>query len=591
MCGIAGWSLLPDRSLDPRLLTAMRRAIAHRGPDDEGEALDREAGVALGFQRLAILDLTRASAQPMTDPAAGVTMVFNGELYNHRALRSELELGGCAFSTRGDAEVVLRAFALWRERAFARFCGMFAVAFFVRETRTLWLARDALGMKPLYLTSLPGGEGLAFASEVKAFLTLPGFAPRLRRDGLRQFLELGFVFDRHDTILEGVSKLAPGEVVEVREGRVVRRFQHFTPPLPDPADLRGEEERAAELQETLVSVASEHMVADVPVGVLLSGGLDSSLVAALAARRGPVTTVSMGFSDSSHDERPWAERVARHIGSQHLSVAVAPGEVASEISASAWVFDDLFADWGTMTTRILYRRCRELGLKVVLVGEGADELFAGYPVFETGGQSAGEWAFFQLYRRYASRRWGILYPRFREVLRELSDEVGGDLFETIRRFEVTRQLPNNYVMKVDKASMSVSLEARAPYLDRRVAEIALRTPREWLLRNGRNKHLLRAVAERSGALPLDVARRPKVGGSVAASWLEEVPEFRDFARETVLARGGFATRLGLRPAMERLFDGRGGYPFPHQLSLLGHLGWRLLLLELWARHYLRGHAA
>jgi len=176
-------------------------------------------------------------------------------------------------------------------------------------------------------------------------------------------------------------------------------------------------------------------------------------------------------------------------------------------------------------------------------------------------------------------------------MRELAAEVDGDLFETIRRFEATRQLPNNYVMKVDKASMSVSLEARAPYLDRRVAEIAFRTPREWLLRDGRNKHLLRCVAERLRLLPPEIAGRPKMGGSIAATWLEEVPQFQQFARETVLAADGFAGRLGLRPAMERFFDGRGGYRFPRSLSILGHLAWRLLLLELWSRHYLQERAA
>lgn len=590
MCGIAGWSLKPGHSADPRSLTAMRRAIAHRGPDDEGELVDAAAGVALGFQRLAILDLTKASAQPMVDEASGVVMVFNGELYNFQALRRELQAEGVEFKTRGDVEVMLRAFIAWREEAFARLCGMFAVAYFERGTRTLWLARDAMGMKPLYLTSLAGG-GIAFASEVKAFLELPGFTARLRPEGLREFLEFGFVFDEHDTILEGVGKLAPGEVVALRDGVVVRRFRHFTPPQPSAADRRGEEERADELQATLEQVVAEHMVADVPVGVLLSGGVDSSLVTALAARRGEVTTVSMGFAESTHDERPWAERVARHLGSRHLSVAIRPDEVAAEVTSAAWVFDDLFADWGTVTTRILYRRCRELGLKVALVGEGADELFAGYPVFEATAEPAGEWSFFQLYRRYASRRWGTLYPRFRSVLREIAAEVDGDLFETVRRFEATRQLPNNYVMKVDKASMSVSLEARAPYLDRRIAEIAFRTPREWLLRDGRNKYLLRRVAERSGALPADVAQRPKMGGSIAASWLEEVPQFQAFARETVLASDGYAARLGLRPAMERFFAGRGGYPFPRQLSILGHLGWRLLLLELWSRHYLRARAA
>ena len=602
MCGIVGWSLRPGAFADAAWLTAMRRAIVHRGPDDEGECVDAAAGIALGFQRLAILDLTPASGQPMADAAAGVTMIFNGELYNFAALRQQLQGEGVAFSTRGDVEVMLKAFLAWRQEAFARFCGMFAVAYHERSSRRVWLARDALGMKPLYLARIPNGAGVAFASEVKAFLALPGFEARLRPEGLRQFLELGYVFDEHDTILEGVTKLAPGEVVALRDGEVVDRHRHFTPPLPDPADRRGEDERADELAATLEQVVAEHLVADVPVGVLLSGGIDSSLVAALAARRptqdGRLTTVSMGFSESAHDERPWADRVARHIGSRHLSVAISPAEVAAEVTSAAWVFDDLFADWGTVTTRILYRKCRELGLKVALVGEGSDELFAGYPVFEAAAAGASgfpgagtEWARFQLYRRYASRRWGALYPRFRAVLRDIAADVGGDLFETVRRFEATRQLPNNYVMKVDKASMSVSLEARAPYLDRRVAEIAFRTPRELLLKDGRNKHLLRRAAERTGTLPPEIAARPKVGGSIAASWLEEVPQFQQFARETVLAADGFATRLGLRSAMERFFAGRGGYPFPRSLSILGHLGWRLLLLELWSRHYLRQEKA
>ena len=570
----------------------MRRALVHRGPDDEGELFDPSAGVALGFQRLAILDLTSGSAQPMLDNASGVAMVFNGELYNHLEVRRALESEGVEFKTRGDAEVMLRGFVAWRRGAFARFAGMFGVAYLERSTRTLWLARDAMGMKPLYLSAIPGGSGIAFASEVKAFLTLPGFQPRLREEGLSQYLEVGFVFDEHDTILEGVQKLAPGEIVELRDGEIVGRHRHFTPPRPEPADARTEPERTEELHIALEQVVAEHLVADVPVGVLLSGGLDSSLVAALARRGRELTTVSMGFAQSSHDERPWGDRVARHIGSRHMSVSITPAEVAAEVISAAWIFDDLFADWGAVTTRILYRKCRQLGLKVALVGEGSDELFGGYGnFFEWPHNTASEWACFQLYRRYASRRWGRLYSHFRAVFRELARQSEGDLFETVRLFEATRQLPNNYVMKVDKASMSVSIEARAPYLDRRIAEIAFRTPREWLIRGGRNKYLLRCVAERSGVLPRDIAFRPKVGGSIAASWLEEVPDFKGFAREAVLVRNGFADRLGLRAPMERFFAGRGGYPFPRSLSLLGQIAWRLLLLELWSPYYLRSRAA
>ncbi len=242
-------------------------------------------------------------------------------------------------------------------------------------------------------------------------------------------------------------------------------------------------------------------------------------MAALAARtEGGITTVSMGFTESDHDERPWGRRVSEAIGSRHIDVAISPAEVAAEIESAAWIFDDLFADWGTITTRILYRKCRELGLKVVLVGEGADELFGGYPQFRRALARWTPWATAGLYRGYVSRRWGGLYGRFRASLRELAgDDSVGDLFEAVRRFEVRRQLPGNYVMKVDKASMSVSLEARAPYLDRRIAEIALRTPAEHLLRDGTEKWLLRRAAKRTGRLPEEVVQRAQAGGSIAAS--------------------------------------------------------------------------
>lgn len=586
MCGIAGWSLVLGRHRPDEELSRLGRCLAHRGPDGEGEWRDPSAGIGLAHRRLAILDLTPASAQPMVDPATGVVLSYNGELYNYLEVRAELEGLGHAFSTRGDVEVVLRAMVEWRENAFERFAGMFAIAAWDPRDRTLWLARDALGMKPLYLAPMAGG-GVAFASEVKALLELPGVERRLDPRGLVEYLEFGYRIEERATMFAGISRLAPGEVLGLREGREVRRFRHFEPPSPDPADRRSGEERAEELLATLETVVAQHLVADVPVGLLLSGGLDSSLVAALAARsRAGITTVSMGFVESEHDERPWGRSVAEAIGSTHLDVPITPGEVAAEIESAAWVFDDLFADWGTITTRILYRKCRELGLKVALVGEGADELFGGYPAFRRARAAWTPWATAGLYRHYVSRRWGRLYRRFAAALRELAGEDAcGDLFEAVRRFEVRRQLPGNYVMKVDKASMSVSLEARAPYLDRRVAELALRTPADWLLREGTEKWLLRRAAERCGALPDEVLRRPKLGGSIAASWLDEVPEFRSFARARVLRPGSWAERLGLGAAMEHYFSGTAALRFPRQLSHLGHLGWRLLLLELWAGHY------
>jgi len=591
MCGIAG---VASAGASREALVWARQLsakVAHRGPDGEGSWEEAAAGVALAHRRLAIIDLTEASAQPMRDEASGVVLAYNGELYNFRQVRQELESLGHVFSSRGDVEVVLRAIVEWREAAFERFAGMFAIAVWDPRDQTLWLARDALGMKPLYLAPLAGG-GVAFASEVKALLELPGVERRLDSRGLVEYLEFGYRIEENATMFSCISRLAPGEVLGLREGRELRRFRHFRPPAPDPEDRRSGDDRAVELLETLEDVVAQHLVADVPVGLLLSGGLDSSLVAVIAGRaEAGITTVSMGFVESDHDERSWGRRVAEAIGSRHLDVPISPGEVASEIESSAWVFDDLFADWGTITTRILYRKCRELGLKVALVGEGADELFGGYPAFRRGQAAWTPWATAGLYRHYVSRRWGRLYGPFSSALRELSgNDVRGDLFEAVRRFEVRRQLPGNFVMKVDKASMSVSLEARAPYLDRRVAEIALRTPAEWLLRERTEKWLLRRAAARGG-VPAEIAWRPKVGGSIASSWLDEVPSFRTFARERVLRGGSWAERLGLRREMARYFGGTKVQAFPSPISHLGHLAWRLLLLELWSAHYGVGDVA
>jgi asparagine synthase (glutamine-hydrolysing) len=334
----------------------------------------------------------------------------------------------------------------------------------------------------------------------------------------------------------------------------------------------------------LDQVVAEHLIADVPVGLLLSGGLDSSLVAALAARHGPITTVCMGFAESGVDERPEAQRVAAHIGSRHLEVLISASEVRAEIETGAWVFDDLFADWGTITTRILYRRCRELGLKVVLVGEGSDELFGGYEVFRQPVQ--GELGLWRLYQRYAGRRWGRLYPSFRRIMRGYLERHAGEAFSAIRDFEARHQLPNQYVMKVDKASMAESVEARAPYLDRRVAEFAWATPQQQLLVEGENKHLLREVARRDRLLPEAISGRPKFGAPLASDWMDSHAEFRAFARETILAHDGQTARLGLLPAMRDYFEhGRSGQPWPGALSIYRNMAWRLLLLELWAEHY------
>src|SRR5262249_11229848 len=275
--------------------------------------------------------------------------------------------------------------------------------------------------------------------------------------------------------------------------------------------------------------------------------------------------------ESKIDERPYAHTVAHYIGSDHRDITIQPNEISDGLEETAWYFDDLFADWGTVTTRLMYKKCREVGIKVVLVGEGSDELFGRYSTFEFALNARGPmtWKLFQLYRRYVGRRYGKHFSKFAAVMRSYLAESNGDLFNAVRLFESRNQLPNNYVMKVDKGSMSVSVEARAPFLDRRVAEFAYRTPADQLLVGGSNKHLLRAMAERYELLPKAIARREKFGASIAATWMDESQRFREYARRVILDRHGWVDELGLRSAMADYFGGkRQGYAFPRSISIL-----------------------
>jgi asparagine synthase (glutamine-hydrolysing) len=573
--------------------------MTHRGPDDRGLHTDADAGLALGHLRLSIIDLSPAGRQPMVNEDGSVVLVFNGEIYNFQPLRDELLARGHRFTSRTDSEVLVHGYEEWGEGLVDRLCGMFAFAVWDARARSLFLARDPMGMKPLYYWRDASG-GFYFASEVKAFLGLEDFRPAVNMRALRQYVELNFIYDPHESSLRNVYKLPAGHSLTVRAsdvaaGRTPSPRCYFTPPPVEPLDGRpeGADERADRLYEVLGEVVRQHLISDVPVGLLLSGGLDSSVVAALAARHAPVRTISMAFAESQIDERPFARQVSEYIGSEHTEVHIRPEEVVADLDRSVWYVDDLFGDWGVISTKILYRKCREAGAKVVLVGEGSDELFGGYPNFvSAGGPEADRLSVWRrtlrLYRWFSGRRWGRELWQFYRTVRALHREADGDFFSTVRLFETRHQLPHNYNMKVDKASMAESVEARVPFLDVRVAREGFRAPRALLLRDGTNKHLLRRVALRHNLLPPAIARRAKYGASMAASWMDEVPGFRSFARDVVLDPDSLTADLGLTAPMRAYFlDGANGYRFPRGISIFAIVAWRLVLLNLWARHYLK----
>jgi asparagine synthase (glutamine-hydrolysing) len=585
MCAIGGWLIDPRGHLDQGELGQMMTAMTHRGPDDSGSFIDAAAGLAFGHNRLSIIDLSPAGHQPMVNASNGDVLTFNGEIFNFCELRQELEAKGYRFQSQSDTEVLLLSFAAWGVECVRHIRGMFAFAIWRPAECVLFLFRDPMGIKPLYYWNWPD-HGVVFASELKAFLALPVFRPSADRRAMGQFLEFGYTFENERTILNGVRKIPPGHFLRVQRNEEPKLELYFRPEVASDRTVRPSDVEE-ELHATLAGVTAQHLIADVPVGLLLSGGLDSSLIAALAARQTRVRTFTMGFAQSNLDERVYARSVARHIGSEHEEILISPQELTEGLESAIACFDDLFADWGTISTRLLYKKCRDRGIKVVLVGEGADELFGGYDVFRSNDSRAPvDWWLFQLYRHYCGRRYGHYFGAFRVLMRDYLSSANGSRFDAIRLFETRNQLPNNYVMKVDKASMSVSVEARVPYLDQRLAEIAYRIPKNLLLGEGTEKNMLRRVARRFQLLPEETLSRPKVGGSMAASWLDEQPAFRSFARDIILAAGGWTEALGLRSAMEDYFvNNRAGYAFPRAISIFRNLAWRLLILEMWSNAY------
>src|SRR6516164_8717706 len=586
MCGIFGWLGSNGASDTTAVLTAMGERLRHRGPDNHGMHIEASKALALGHNRLSIIDLSDDGRQPMVHSDTGDVLVFNGEIYNFVELREHLRAKGIRFRSRSDTEVLLHAIATWGMDCLARIEGMYAFAVWRPSERSLYLVRDPLGIKPIYYIEEAAGRHLTFASEIKAFLALPYFKPRVDTRALGQFLEFGYVFDADRTSLQGVRKLPPGHVAKYPLGGPLELRRFFAPALT-PFDRCEAEGLEHTLYERLSNVVEQHLVADVPVGLLLSGGLDSSLLAALAARRTRIRTISMGFAGSSLDERPQARIVADYIASDHEEVLIEPGELRQDLAEVSYYFDDLFADWGTVSTRLLYKKCRERGVKVVIVGEGSDELFGGYDMFRpTQTRLPADLWLFNRYRHYAGRRYGSYFYSFRKIMREHLKACEADRFGAIRLFETQQQLPNNYVMKVDKASMSVSVEARVPYLDKRIAEIAYRIPSRLLLAGGSEKAVLRRIAARHRLLPESTISRPKFGGSMASSWMDDHASWRRYAQDVILDAGSWTHELKLGRAMREYFiAGRAGFRFPHAISLFRNLAWRLLILELWSRAY------
>ena len=588
MCGIVG--AVGARPLPEAVFLSMRDALVHRGPDDEGEWSRSEAGVSgphvqLGQRRLSILDLSPAGRNPMPWEGGRYWVTYNGEVYNWRELRAELEASGCVFRSHTDTEVVLAAYARWGDGCVARFNGMFAIAIWDEPRRRLFLARDRVGKKPLYYALY--GDRLTFASEQKALLGDPEFPRDLDRDALSLYLRYGYVPAPH-SVFRASRKLPPGHVAVFESGRLdVRSYWD-----PVAAALRPRRAPASagealeELEALLKDAVGSRMVADVPVGAFLSGGIDSSLVSALMCEAGPgrVKTYSIAFENPLYDESAHASAMARRLGTDHHQETCSTARMLEIVERLPGFLDEPFADSSAIPTYLVSRFARE-EVTVVLTGDGGDEVFFGYPRYLAVARP-GSPLNLPLWIRRAAAGVAACVPhrKFRraaEVLRSAEadeyarfvvwwprpavEEMTGTgtreapayaaASEAIGRIDrrlrppvldLATYLPEDILFKVDRMSMAVSLESRCPLLDSRVVEFGLSLPPSMLFEGGTGKLLLRALLGKR--VPTSLFDRPKMGFGVPLDDWFRGP-LRD-QMEAALA-GGQLQRLGLDPGVPR----------------------------------------
>ncbi len=622
MCGIAGiFHCGTPKPVDPARVTKMCDAIAHRGPD--GAGVWSAPGVALGHRRLSIIDLA-GSPQPMASPDRRSMLVFNGEIYNFRELRRELEGLGARFDTHGDSEVILAAWQQWGPRCLDKLHGMFAFAIYDTERRELFLARDRLGVKPLFTAMLSDGS-LAFASELKGLLAHPLLRRSVDPLAVEDYLTWGYVPD-HRSILAGVEKLPAGHY---------RLLKHDAPPAGpvrwwDVSFADRRKDKAADLEAELLfhlrEAVSSRMVADVPLGAFLSGGVDSSSVVALMAEvsSAPVRTCSIGFDEASLDETAYARQIAERFATDHRERIVSADEFG-EIDRLAAMFDEPFADASALPTLRVCELARET-VTVALSGDGADEAFAGYrrhrfhaaeeraravlpqsvrsSVFGALGRAwpKADWAprafraksTFQSLAAFGeegyARGLSVTAPELRNQLYSDAFRSGLGGYQAERPFvdlmrnaparsgldraqyaDLKFWLPGDILTKTDRTSMAVSLEAREPLLDHRLIEFAAALPENLRIRQGQGKWLLKHTMERY--LPREVLYRPKQGFvTPIAQWLRGplASEARAIARGASLARTGWFDSARISTLAEAHISGRSDH---------SRLLWQLLMLD------------
>ncbi|CAB3650915.1 asparagine synthase (glutamine-hydrolyzing) [Achromobacter pestifer] len=633
MCGIVGiWGPIGNKE---RVLAESCRRIRHRGPDSNGFWEDTEAELALAHVRLAILDLTEAGHQPMTSACGRYVMVFNGEIYNHLDIRKQLEQSALAPSWRGhsDTETLLAGFtALGIEATLQAAVGMFAIALWDRASRKLMLARDRMGEKPLYYGY--SGAELVFASELKGLMPIPGFGRDLNRNALASYMRHNYI-PAPQSIYEGIAKLPPGTWVEftaddTRSRRMPEPRVYWS--ARDAADTAAKslltfdtDVQATEALEGVLSKAvGGQMLADVSLGAFLSGGIDSSTIVALmqAQSTKPVRTFAIGFHEKGYDEAQHAKAVATHLGTDHTELYVTAADALAVVPSLADMYDEPFADSSQIPTSLVTKMARQ-HVTVALSGDGGDELFGGYSRYfrvnnwwqqcerfpallrkpagallsastHLPGRGAWRGKVGKLGELLRADTRGEFYRHFVsywadpsavvkggvEPVSEFARAMQGSTFESMMKLDTVTYLPDDILVKVDRAAMAVSLETRVPLIDHRVYEFAWSLPHQYKVRGNTGKWLLRQVLHRH--VPQALVDRPKRGFAVPlAAWLRgPLREWADALLDPTRLRqeGWFEPEPILRKWREHTSGHR---------NWDSHL-WGVLMMQAWLDRYRSG---
>jgi asparagine synthase (glutamine-hydrolysing) len=637
MCGIAGFWLRKETGHEPtQLLHRMGNTLAHRGPDDSGIFFDKNAGLGLSFRRLSIIDLTAEGHQPMASASGRYTIVFNGEVYNYEDIRTEL--GAQTWRGHSDTEVILAAVERWGlDAAVRRFVGMFAFALWDTFERRLHLVRDRVGIKPLYYGRVE--ENFVFASELKALKVFPGFQTVIDRDSLAAYMRCAYVPAPH-SIYQGMHQLRPGHILTLNSPAacpILSAYWSAAEMARNGVDSRlqgSDTEIIEQLHEKLNDAVRLRMIADVPLGAFLSGGIDSSAVVALMQSQSsrPIKTFTIGFHEDKYNEAAHAHKIAEHLGTEHTEFFVTPQDALDVVPLLPSMYDEPFADSSQIPTHLVAKLARR-HVTVALSGDGGDELFCGYtryafvhslwnvlrkipgpaargaaklmhlvpsglidstlgrlPAPQRLRNGAGQ-KVHRLAEHLAARDPAEIYLRTLTMWPDPSTVVLNSheyqaMSQAIRRFvdmpdvremamltDLTNYLPDDILTKVDRASMAVGLEARVPLLDHRIVEFAWRLPLRFKVRDGKTKWVLRQVLYRY--VPAELVERPKMGFGVPIDlWLRG--QLREWAEDLLSPEAlGRHSLFSVKPIRERWEQHVSGARDWHYLL------WPVLMFQAW----------